>query len=45
MRPDVLIVGQVLGYVDVLSFADNKAIVTHSLQIKEAGDINQICQG
>ena len=34
-----------LGYLDVISFADNKAVVTHSLQIKEAGDINTIVQG
>ena len=45
VRNDILTVGQVLGYLDVLSFADNKAVVTHSLQIKEAGDINSIVQG
>ena len=45
IRNDILTVGQVLGYLDVLSFADNKAVATHSLQIKEAGDINTIVQG
>lgn len=41
-RKDVLVVGQVLGYIDVITFSSNKATVTHSLQIKEAGDINQM---
>ena len=40
-----MIVGQVLGFIDVLLFAEQKATVTHSLQIKEAGDINNMSQG
>ena len=37
-----MVVGQVLGYIDVISFSKGKAIITHSLQIKEAGDINSM---
>ena len=45
MRDDVLVVGQVLGFIDLIAFSDNRATITHSLQIKEAGDINSLCQG
>jgi len=30
-KEDVLVVGQVLGFIDVVSFSQNKATVTHSL--------------
>ena len=45
VKDDVLVVGQVTGYIDVIHFSDIKATVTHSLQIKEAGDINAMSQG
>ena len=34
-----------MGYIDVLSFGSQKATVTHSLHIKEAGDINSMVVG
>ena len=42
VKDDVLVVGQVGGYMDVVQFTDTHATVTHSLQIKEAGDINSM---
>ena len=39
---DRLVVGQVEGYIDVIKFTGTKAIITHSLQINEAGDINHL---
>ena len=45
VRDDVLIVGQVQGHIDVITFTDAQATVTHSLCIKQAGDINSMCQG
>ena len=43
VKDDILVVGQVLGFIDLISFANNRATITHSLQIKEAGDINSFC--
>jgi hypothetical protein len=37
-----LVIGQVSGYIDVVHFSNEKAVVSHSLQIKEAGDINSM---
>ena len=39
---DRLVVGQIEGYIDVIKFTGTKAIITHSLQINEAGDINHL---
>lgn len=43
VTPDRLLVGQVDGFIDIVKFVGNQAHVTHSLQISEAGDINQLC--
>lgn len=42
VTPERLIVGQVDGYIDLVKFVGNQAHITHSLQISEAGDINQL---
>jgi len=42
VTPERLIVGQVEGYIDIIKFVGNRAHITHSLQISEAGDINQL---
>ena len=42
MRSDVLVVGQVEGYIDVVKFIGTDPHVTHSVQIEEAGDINNM---
>ena len=39
---DKLLVGQVQGFIDVVVFEDETATIAHSLQIKEAGDINSL---
>lgn len=43
VTPDRLVIGQIDGYIDIVKFSGNQAHVTHSLQISEAGDINQLC--
>ena len=45
VKDDVLVIGQVGGYIDVIHFSDTKATVTHSLQIKEAVYINSMAKG
>ena len=44
-RDDVLVIGQVAGFIDVFHLTETTANVTHSLQIKEAGDINSMAKG
>jgi len=42
-KDDVLVVGQVGGFMDVIAFSDVRATVSHSLHIQTAGDINSMC--
>ena len=42
VTPDRLVIGQAGGYLDVIRFNGNKATLTHSLCINEAGDINEL---
>lgn len=42
VTPERLLIGQVDGFIDIVKFVGNQAHVTHSLQISEAGDINQL---
>ena len=42
LTSDRLIIGQAGGYVDVCKFNGDKPLLTHSLCINEAGDINEI---
>lgn len=40
VRDDIILSGEVLGFFDVASIKDGNNVVTHSLQIEQAGDVN-----
>ena len=46
VKDDVLVVAQMEGYIDLVHFPENnRAIVTHSLRVEEAGNINCMSLG
>lgn len=39
---EYLVVGQAGGFIDVIRINGREATITHSLQINEAGDVNEL---